>query len=125
MKWLIGTWSLDSKTEKSFEEWNWVSDTLLKGKSYAVSKKDTTVNEMISIIKTNEGIFYKAEVNDQNNGQAIYFKLINIAGKSLTFENKTHDFPKIIRYKLLDKKNLSATIEGDSMKYEFKMTKIR
>lgn len=124
-KWLVGIWSLDSKSEKSFEEWNLISDTLLKGKSYSINQIDTVINEIISIVKTNEGIFYKAEVFNQNNGEAVYFKLTNVEGKSLTFENKTHDFPKKISYKLHTGKNLTATIEGDTIKYEFKMIKIK
>lgn len=124
MKWLIGLWYSDSKTEKSYEEWKWVSDTLLRGRSYVIIKNDTLVNEFISIIKTENGIFYKAEVSNQNYGKAVYFKLISIKNNSIIFENKTHDFPKTIKYTLKDKKNLSAIIEGDSIKYEFKMIKI-
>jgi hypothetical protein len=123
--WLVGIWSLNSKTEKSFEEWKFISDTLLKGRSYTVNQKDTIISEIISIVKTSEGIFYKAEVFNQNNGDAVYFKLTNVLGKSLIFENKTHDFPKTISYKLHNKRNLTATIEGDTIKYEFKMIKIK
>ncbi len=124
-KWLTGVWQLESNKESTFEEWKYYSDTLLSGRSFSINKKDTIVNEIISIIKNYDGIFYKAEVFNQNNGQAVYFKLTKCLDKSLTFENKTHDFPKIIRYTLIDKKHLSAVIESDTIKYEFKMKKIK
>ncbi len=124
--WLTGIWKCDNSPENTIEEWNWVNDTLLKGRSYTIKLNDTIINEQISIVKTINGIFYIAEVVGQNNGKAVRFKLAENADKNLfRFENLSHDFPTSVNYLKLNKKSLFAWIEGYGKRIDFKMKKIK
>lgn len=126
LKWLVGTWQSDNNLEENYEEWNWINDTLLQGKSFIVKNNDTILIEKISITKTKNGIFYIAEVADQNNGEAVYFKLSKATKNNIyTFENNSHDFPNSINYMQINTKTLLAWIEGKGKRFDFKMKKIK
>jgi len=125
-KWLEGRWKAENVNESSIEEWHWINDTLMKGRSYSIHQSDTIVNEIISIIKTEKGIFYIAEVASQNNAQPVYFELRkNSKNQHFTFENFSHDFPQSISYKQINKETLDAWIEGKGQRFDFRMKKLK
>ena len=86
---------------------------------------DTIFSEKISLENRAGGLFYIPTVNNQNNGQAVSFKLISNTNGEYVFENKEHDFPQRIIYKNPANDSLYARIEGTSKgkfhKEEFSM----
>ena len=106
---IVGEWKLEDKTV--IEKWNYADGTYM-GSVFVVSGNDNVITEEIRIIENNKGVFYEAKVNDQNQGESIYFKLILTEDNKVIFENKEHDFPQQITYKLTDTNSLVATIQG-------------
>ncbi|MFZ4398679.1 MAG: hypothetical protein ACOYO1_01495 [Bacteroidales bacterium] len=123
-KFLEGKWEIDNLKDSTYEEWVFINDSLLSGKSFTVIYPDTIVNERLSISKKENAIFYIAEVNEQNNGEAVYFKLNDIITNDVfTFENPLHDFPKSINYVKINDITILVWIEGNGKRIEFKMKK--
>lgn len=121
---LEGIWKIDNPNENSFEEWIYISDTLMLGRSFSIINNDTITNEFLSIKANNKGYFYCAKVLKQNNAEEISFKLINTNNQTYTFENPQHDFPKKITYCLAVNNKITATIEDESRKFKIIMNKI-
>ena len=106
---MIGEWKLEDKP--IIEKWSYV-DGLFKGSVFAISGADKVITEEIRILENDDGIFYEANVEDQNQGEPVLFKLIISEEYKVIFENKEHDFPQRITYELIDNNKLIATIEG-------------
>ena len=66
--------------------------------------------EFLCIVERNGGLVYSAMPNGRQ--PATDFTLTKIEAGSLTFENPSHDFPKMIRYTLGADGTLEAVISG-------------
>jgi len=107
---LIGKWVLETKKGFVYEEWEKVSDTLFKGKSYNLSDDIITPLESIELVKIDNDYFYIPTVINQNEGKPIKFRLVSSDKDIFVFENLEHDFPQRIIYQKSDgstKNNLS------------------
>ncbi len=123
-KTLEGLWRIESSFENSFEEWKYISDTMMLGSGFSINKNDTIVNEFLSLNITKKGCFYSAKVLKQNNSTEIVFKLIEQKNKIFVFENNKHDFPKRITYNISDKNIIIATIEDETKRFNIIMKRI-
>ena len=115
MKWLLGEWQ--SKNEKSLITESWTMDgSLLVGKGITkkFGSKSSEFIEHLSIQKIAETIFYSAK--PPQNDYPVSFKLIDCSATHLKFENKTHDFPKVITYRQLSKTKMRAEVSGEKSK---------
>ena len=112
LEWMIGSWSNISSKGQLYENWIKTNDSVYTGKSFMVVKNDTVFSEMISLENRNGEIFYIPTVKNENNGQAVLFKLITSHNNEVVFENKAHDFPQRILYKNPVKDSLYARVEG-------------
>jgi hypothetical protein len=106
---IIGEWQLEDMPV--VEKWTYVDGQFLAS-VIVTSGTDQLVTEEIQIIENDDGIFYEADVEDQNNGEPVLFKMIFSDENKIVFENKEHDFPQRITYEFLDDNKLIATIEG-------------
>lgn len=128
--WLVGPWKNDTDTSSLFFE-NWTKDLNgnYAGVSYILAHNDTVFFESVQLMNTDSGTFYSVTVNDQNNKEAIHFKLISNVKHTLIFENKYHDFPQKIIYQYQAPDTLNAWIEGmvdkKHRKEMFKMWRVR
>lgn len=68
--------------------------------------------EFLCIVERDGGLVYQAMPNGHQ--PATDFRLTKMEGRSLTFENPAHDFPKMIRYTLAPDGTLEAVISGDA-----------
>lgn len=84
----------------------------MAGWSYMLRGADTVTLEKITLMENKEGVFYVPAVANQNQGQAVAFRLISAAGRRFVFENKEHDFPQRIIYQLVNSDSVHAWIEG-------------
>jgi hypothetical protein len=66
--------------------------------------------EFLCIVQRNGGLVYTAMPNGRQ--PATDFTLTRIETNSVTFENPSHDFPKVIRYTLGADGTLEAVISG-------------
>ena len=110
---LIGTWKM--KDKMVFETWKPARDgKTLEGFSFRVKGTDTVAMEQIRFIYEGNLFHYIPDV--QGDQPPVDFKLTQHNAQSFVAENPQHDFPKIIRYKLIRKENadvIEASIEGD------------
>lgn len=119
-----GLWKIETNQENSYEEWSYISDSLIIGRSYSINNKDTVINEFLKIKATNNVFYYSAKVLNQNNAEEIFFKLVKSENKIFTFENPNHDFPKRIIYNLSQQNKIKACIENDKKKFIILMNRI-
>jgi Domain of unknown function (DUF6265) len=112
LEWLIGSWSNITEERELHEIWTKVNDTLYSGKSFMIAYQDTVFNETILIQCIGNDVFYIPTVSDQNEGEAIPFKLVLWLNNEFYFENKEHDFPQRICYSNLQSDSLYAYVEG-------------
>lgn len=118
---LAGTWL--SEDQKTYEHWDNLSATSMKGYSYEVKNGQIKVNEYLDLVQRKDGTFYIPTVIGQNNGSPVEFKLI-ASDSACVFENKGHDFPKKICYKKLSATEIFVQVLGDNNKgFSFKMKK--
>ena len=124
LRWLAGKWKLHNKDV--FEIWTAAHDnTSLKAISFKVAGTDTIVSEEIRMLSQNDSLYY---VPDVAGVQApVYFAIVHYDDTGFIAENKSHDFPKVIRYKIRQEKTktfLEAAIEGDEKKIVYQFEKI-
>lgn len=124
-KWLIGKWKLENKNE--FEVWtlNDASGDLI-GKAFRVDGADTTITEAVSITYWDKGFHYIPDVAGEQ--QAIDFRITSIDERSFVAENPEHDFPKLIRYKLVqmnDGEFIEAAIEGNGKVIPYRFQRLK
>ncbi|MBB2146212.1 hypothetical protein GM921_11995 [Pedobacter sp. LMG 31464] len=110
---ILGNWEM--KTTKGKITESWVQNKVeLSGKSYRHTLNgDSVLMETLLIKKINGNFYYCSNVNGQNNGETVNFKLISTENNTFVFENATHDFPQRIVYQNLGKDELLAWIEGE------------
>ena len=85
--------------------------TSILGMGRTVKKGKTTDWEFMRIEERADGIFFVAQPKD--NAEETAFKLIRSTLNEVVFENKEHDFPQRVIYKLKGK-TLTGRIEGNN-----------
>lgn len=109
---LEGLWKMETSRGAIYEEWQAKSNNKMTGRSYRINNTDTIVMERIELYREGNDIIYSPVVTNQNNQQAVPFKLISITDGRYIFENKTHDFPQRVIYQIVSKDAMHARIEG-------------
>ncbi|MCX7877063.1 MAG: DUF6265 family protein [Ignavibacteria bacterium] len=112
LKWIADNWiySDDSKNLVIYESWE-KTEKGYKGYSKKVKDGKTVFEEFLSVEKEDGEIFYIADVS--HNPKPVKFRLTCNDLNEVVFENPEHDFPKKIRYKLIDDKELDVLIQGE------------
>ena len=118
LDWLEGTWvRTNAKPGKSaYERWERSSETEWTGFGVSLQGGDTTFMEKLRIVTKDTGIFYVADVPE--NQQPVYFLFTSLDATGFVCENLTHDFPKKISYSL-EGSRLVAQISGDGNAVDF------
>jgi Domain of unknown function (DUF6265) len=112
MKWMVGTWKINTGNGIIVEQWQIANDSTLSGKSYFIKNNtDTIPQETIELSCRNGDWHYIPTVKNQNNNQPVAFKIIFLRGTEFISENPAHDFPQRIAYRRI-KNQLFASIEG-------------
>jgi hypothetical protein len=94
-------WEMKLKVGSVIEKWTKINDSLLTSVSYRIREGDTTALETVELRFSNGIITYTPTVVNQNAGKPVTFALVSIeAPSSFTFENKNHDYPVQIIYRL-------------------------
>jgi hypothetical protein len=109
---LEGLWKMETGRGTIYEEWQTKTNNKMTGRSYRINNTDTIVMERIELYREGNDIVYSPVVSNQNNQQAVPFKLISITDGRYIFENKAHDFPQRVIYKIESKDAVHARIEG-------------
>lgn len=119
---LVGTWVSEDQT--TYEHWDKLSADLMKGYSYQVKNGETKVSEYLDLVRRKDGIYYIPTVIGQNEGKTVEFKL-TASDSVFIFENKKHDFPKKLCYKMISSNEVFVQVLGENNKgFSFKMKKV-
>lgn len=110
--WLEGSWSMKAKRGTIIESWKASHDSSMLGTSKMISLTGgERVLENLELAFTAGNYYYISRVNEQNNGEAVKFKLTSYSEKGFVAENPAHDFPKRIVYQLVSADSLHAYID--------------
>lgn len=109
---LQGLWKMETGRGAIYEEWQVKTDDKLGGRSYRINNADTMIMERIELFINGNEIVYRPVVTDQNNQQPVTFKLVSNTDGRYVFENKAHDFPQRVIYKIVSSDSVHARIEG-------------
>lgn len=124
-KLLQGNWKIENQT--SIESWKLVNDTLMQGKVYKITNKDTILTETIHLVLLQNKIIYKPRVKSQNRENPVEFELKHCIGNTFIFENSDRDFTQKIGYRFINPTTLLAwkegTQNGKNIKTDFPMKK--
>ena len=111
---LIGTWQIEG--QEQYEFWEASESEGLIGYSYQWIDDKKEVWENLSIKEEGQEIVYRAEVQNQNNGEGILFILNTEIDSCFSFENAEHDFPKKIQYQRISNDSIRVAVLGDTAK---------
>ncbi|MCB0426178.1 MAG: hypothetical protein KDD16_02555 [Mangrovimonas sp.] len=116
--WLLGKWQRtnDKEGQLTYELWKKESNHDYLGHGFVMIENDTVWEEVMELSKNDSGWFL--EVKTPGNIDNVIFNMTEKDTVSFTVENPTHDFPKVIAYKVEDEK-LKATVLADSLSIEF------
>ena len=110
LQWLSGTWIGGTGTSMSEERWTPATGGSMFAVSRTVRNGSVSAFEFLCIAERAGGLVYTAMPNGR--APATDFTLTAFDDSSATFENPSHDFPKMVRYGLKPDGTLEATIRG-------------
>lgn len=121
---IVGTWKLED--DNQFERWVKNADgSYLSTGFTVVNDKDTIISEKVKIYSKGSGWCFETLVSGQNDGKSVVFTSEILNDSLVQFENKGHDFPNIINYRLLYQNSLQAFIAGKADTIFFKYSRVR
>jgi hypothetical protein len=116
-----GTWEGGAPEMKFEERWTEEAGGLMLGLSRTIKGDRAVAFEFLRVEFRKEGVFYVAQ---PGGGPKTEFKLTASDGKSATFENPSHDHPKLIRYSITGDGSLKADLDGNEGKQSFTFRRV-
>ncbi|MDY0078802.1 MAG: DUF6265 family protein [Bacteroidales bacterium] len=120
---LAGDWKT-TKGPAMYESWKIDTDSTLVGLAFSINGSDTLMIEKMQLNHTADSLVYKVNVGSQ---KTVSFGLAKATKNSWIFENKAHDYPNRIIYKMINDSILHARTENSAGNkvIEFYFKKIR
>jgi hypothetical protein len=109
LAWLAGRWTGEQDGVSMEEYWTDARGGAMLGLHRDVKDARLVSWEFLRIGATSDGTFYFASPRSQ---PPTPFKLVELDGNRVVFENKQHDFPQRILYWLDEMGALHARVEG-------------
>jgi hypothetical protein len=112
LAWMAGHWGPEAASKKVASEEHWIAPAggMMLAVSRTIAGGKVVQFEFLRIETRADGIYYVAQPGGK---PPVAFKLTKAGKNSATFENPTHDNPKIITYQLDGTNGMVATLEGD------------
>jgi hypothetical protein len=107
--WLAGCWQGSSPGREYREQWSKPAGGMMMGTSQTVRDGKTVAYEFLQVRGSDDGVYYVAKPSGQAEAA---FKLIEVSPQTAIFENKHHDFPQRVIYRLGAAGALVARVEG-------------
>ena len=107
--WLAGCWELRVGNRVTLEMWMPPAGGMMLGASRTVAAGVLREFEHIRLTARGDTLVYTALPSGQNPTD---FRSSSITDQALVFENRTHDFPQVIRYRRIGADSMVARIEG-------------
>ena len=109
LAWLAGAWTGDEGATRYEEHWTAPAGGAMLATARTLRGERMVTFEFLRVEERDGGLVYLAQPEGR---PPTAFVLTRIEQTSVTFENREHDFPKAIRYRLLPDGSLEARI-GD------------
>ncbi|MFN2511831.1 MAG: DUF6265 family protein [Pyrinomonadaceae bacterium] len=109
LSWMAGNWTGSQGGVEMEELWQSPKGNTMLGMHRDVARERTVSFEFMRIEAKSDGISYWASPGGR---PATQFRLIQLKGKRVVFENAKHDFPQRVIYWLSEDGALHAKIEG-------------
>jgi len=124
MNWLLGKWIAENTNDRVVETWTKAGDLTFEGTNITYTNSDSSIigEESLRLVQMSGEIFYIAKV--KHNEFPIGFKLINTSDQQLIFENKSHDFPTQIQYKLTSSTTIEVVVRNKEKGFSFHFKKM-
>ena len=113
--WLAGTWKGGSGALTFEERWTPASGGAMLAVSRTIKGDRMVAFEFLRIVEREGGLVYIAQPNGRPPTE---FTLTAIATDAATFENPSHDFPKVIRYTRRPDGTLEARVSDGAQRAE-------
>lgn len=112
LRWLEGTWKVETDRGTLYETWRVVSDRTFEGESYSVdpSGERRVVTEWLLLVEMGDNVFYVPR--PRQNPMPVAFPLVSVTDDTVVFENPDHDFPQRITYQRNGDDSVTATVEA-------------
>ena len=115
LSWLSGAWSGGGGAVSIEERWGTAAGGSMLGVSQTIKGDQMVAFEFLRIAERDGTLVYIAQPNGRPPTE---FRLAAITADSATFENKAHDFPKVIAYAKKPDGSLEARISDGGEKSE-------
>ena len=127
LRWIAGCWKMEDGGKETEEQWMKPDGETMIGMSRTSAGGETMAFEFMQIRQLETGeIVFLAQPSGQ---QATSFTLRSWGKKEVVFENRTHDFPQRVIYRLRKDGSLLGRIEGvrngKSRAVEFPMRRVK
>jgi hypothetical protein len=110
LKWLAGNWAGATGSATLDERWTHAAGGAMFAVARTIKSDRLAAFEFLRIVERDGSLVYIAQPNGRPPTE---FTLTQITADSATFENPSHDFPKMIRYTHLSKTHqLEARVSG-------------
>ena len=117
LEWLVGKWERQNMKPGKMANERWESSAgFLNGWGVSLKGVDTVFVEKLQIVRNEQGLFYVADVAE--NEAPVYFEIVEISESGFRCVNPEHDFPKQINY-VRKGDRLEVTISGDGRSVDF------
>lgn len=118
-RWLIGSWTMQTKDGIIAENWNGGNDSTLTGTSEFIKNDKTVIpSEELEFAYRNHRYYYIVKWLQRSSRQPVAFTITSFSDSGFTSENQQHDFPKRIFYQLIHKDTIHAWIDAGPGKPE-------
>jgi Domain of unknown function (DUF6265) len=115
LAWLAGTWKGGTAALTFEERWTPASGGAMLAVSRTIKDDRMVAFEFLRIIERDSGLVYIAQPNGRPPTE---FTLTVITTDAATFENPSHDFPKVIRYTKRPDGTLEARVSDGAQRAE-------
>lgn len=115
--WLLGNWEAEMKEGPFTETWTSKVD-YFEGKSELKQDGQVIFSEKIELKFIKDTLNYVVIFNENGKENKVFFKATTVKDSLLIFENPKNDFPKKIKYQLISKDKIKASIHGADNKSE-------
>ncbi|RXK56266.1 hypothetical protein ESB00_10440 [Oleiharenicola lentus] len=110
LAWLAGSWRMERAGRVTDEQWMAPAGGVMLGMSRTVAKGKVVEHEFLQIRSGPGGELYYVALPARQ--KEATFKVATQSETEVVFENKEHDFPQVIGYRLNADGSLLAWIEG-------------
>jgi hypothetical protein len=107
VSWLSGSWQSEPMPSTVEERWSPAAGGAMLAVGRTLKGGRMVAFEFLRIVERDGGLVYIAQPNGRPPTE---FVLTHVASRTATFENRAHDFPKMIRYAVRPDGSLEARI---------------